>query len=53
MKKVIVLGSMPKSRKAEIVKEFIEQGVEVLEFENIIFDVVKNLDRLAVMLERF
>jgi len=44
IKKVIVLGSMPKSRKAEISKEFLLQDVEVVEFEDILYDVMKNLD---------
>ena len=43
-KKIMVLGSMPKSRKTEIAKEFLIQNVEVVEFEDILFDVMKNLD---------
>ena len=44
VKKIIVLGSVPKSRKSEIIKEFNNKSVEVIEFENILFDVFENLD---------
>ena len=42
--KIIVLGSVPKSRKAEIISEFSKKDVEVIEFENILYDVLENLD---------
>ena len=42
--RVIVLGSFPKSRKSEIIKEFNHKEVKVLEFENIIYDVLEKLD---------
>ena len=44
IRKIIVLGSFPKSRKSEIIKEFKLKGVEVLEFENILYDVLEKLD---------
>ncbi|GEM_PF-1379914 len=42
--KIMVLGAVPKSRKAEITKEFCQKNVEVVEFENILYDVLENLD---------
>lgn len=44
VKKIIVLGAVPKSRKIEIVKEFSQKEVEVIEFENILYDVIEQLD---------
>ena len=44
IKKIIILGAMPKSRKSEIIKEFNQKDVEVIEFENIIYDVMEQLD---------
>ncbi len=44
IKKIIVLGAVPKSRKIEIIKEFESKEVEVVEFENILFDVFEQLD---------
>ena len=44
IKRVIVLGAVPKSRKNEIIKEFNRMGVEVIEFENILYDVLEQLD---------
>jgi len=44
IKKMIILGAMPKSRKNEIIKEFNQRGVEVVEFDNILYDVFQQLD---------
>ncbi len=44
VKKILVLGAVPKSRKSEIIKEFNQKDVEVIEFENILYDVLENLD---------
>ncbi len=44
IKKIIILGAMPKSRKNEIIKAFKEKEVEVIEFENILSDVFEQLD---------
>jgi len=41
---VIVLGAVTKSRKNEIISEFNKKEVEVIEFENILYDVLENLD---------
>ena len=44
IKRIIVLGAVPKSRKNEIIKEFNEKEVEVIEFENILYDFMEQLD---------
>lgn len=44
IRKIMVLGAVPKSRKNEIIKKFNEKGVEVIEFENILYDVLEQLD---------
>lgn len=44
IKKIIVLGAVPKSRKSEIIREFNQKEVEVIEFENILYDVLEQLD---------
>lgn len=44
IKKIVVLGAVPRSRKLEIIREFNEKGVEVIEFEDIIYDVMEQLD---------
>lgn len=44
IKKIMVIGAVPKSRKTEIIKEFNSKGVEVIEFENILYDVLGQLD---------
>ena len=44
IKKIMILGAVPKSRKSDIVKEFNQKGVEVIEFENILYDVLEQLD---------
>src|SRR3989338_7421114 len=35
---------MPRSRKRDIIKKFNEKEVEVIEFENILYDVIERLD---------
>ena len=44
IKKIIVIGAVPKSRKSEIRQKFQEKNVEVIEFENIMYDVLDQLD---------
>lgn len=44
IKKVIILGAMPKSRKSDIIKAFKERDIDVIEFENILSDVFEQLD---------
>ena len=44
IKRIMILGAVPKSRKSEIIRKFNEKEVEVIEFENIIYDVLENLD---------
>ncbi len=44
IKKIIVLGSVPKSRKNEIISEFKQHEVEFIEFDNILYDVLEQLD---------
>ncbi|MBI2542235.1 hypothetical protein HYV80_06000 [Candidatus Woesearchaeota archaeon] len=44
IRKIIILGAMPKSRKNEIIKEFKLRNVEVIEFENVLYDVFEMLD---------
>ena len=44
IKRVLVLSSLPKSRKASIMKEFGIMDVQVMEFENILYDVLESLD---------
>ena len=44
IKRVLVLSSLSKSKKASIVKEFAIMDVQVMEFENILYDVLENLD---------
>ena len=44
LRKTIILGSVPKSRKSEIVKEFNQRDVEAIDFENVLYDVMENLD---------
>ena len=40
----MIIGALPKSRKGEIARKFNEKEVEVIEFENILFDVMEMLD---------
>ena len=42
--KTIVLGAVPKSRKNEILREFNMRNVQVIEFEDVLYDVLENLD---------
>lgn len=44
IKRVLVLSSVPKSRKAGIIKEFGIMDVQVMEFEDILYDLLENLD---------
>lgn len=44
IKKIIILGAVPKSRKNEIIMEFSKKEVEAIEFENILYDVIEQLD---------
>ena len=44
IKKIMVIGAIPKSRKNEIIRKFNEKEVEVIEFENILYDVMEKLD---------
>ena len=44
IKKIMILGAVPKSRKSEIIREFHQREVEVIEFENILYDVMEMLD---------
>jgi hypothetical protein len=44
VRKCIVLGAIPKSRKQDIVAAFAEHGVQVMEFENVLAAVMKQLD---------
>ena len=44
VKRVLVLSSLPKSKRAGIIKEFAVMGVEIMEFENILYDALEKLD---------
>tara|TARA_Y100000310_G_scaffold251715_1_gene258320 strand:+ start:37489 stop:38319 length:831 start_codon:yes stop_codon:yes gene_type:complete len=44
LRRIIVIGAVPKSRKKEIVDEFNNKLVEVIEIENILFNVMNDLD---------
>ena len=44
IRRMLVLGAVPKSRKSEIIRKFNEREVEVIEFENILYDVLEQLD---------
>ncbi|HLC61005.1 MAG TPA: hypothetical protein VJJ52_06270 [Candidatus Nanoarchaeia archaeon] len=44
VKKIIILGAVPKSRKLDIIKKFNEREVEVILFEDILYDVMEQLD---------
>ena len=44
VKKIIIIGAMPRSRKSDIIKKFNEKEVEVIEFVNILYDVIERLD---------
>src|SRR3990167_9224746 len=45
IKRIMILGAVPKSRKSEIIRKFNEKEVEVIEFENILYDVLEKLDK--------
>lgn len=44
IKRVLVLSSLPKPKKASIIKEFGSMGVQVMEFEDIFYDTLEHLD---------
>ena len=44
IKNVMVVGALPKSSKREIIAEFGKRGVTVIEFEDILYDVLDKLD---------
>ena len=44
IRKELVLVPVAKSRKAEIIRKFSENNVEVIEFDNILYDVLEKLD---------
>jgi F0F1-type ATP synthase delta subunit len=44
VKKILVIGALPKSSKAEIIGKFSEIGVQAIEFQNILYEVLENLD---------
>ncbi len=44
IKRIIVLGGLPQSRKKEIIMEFNKKDVEVVEFEEVIYEVLSKLD---------
>ncbi len=44
IKKVLVLGLLPKSRKKEIINNFKTKGIRIIEFDEIIYSVIENMD---------
>jgi ribosomal protein L30E len=44
IKKIVVLSNLPKSKKKEIIKTFKSKNIEVLEFEDILSNMIQNLD---------
>ena len=44
VKKIIILGAVPKSRRLDIIRKFSERNVEVILFEDILYDVMEQLD---------
>ena len=44
IRRILVLGALPKSRKTEIIDAFKSKNIDVVEFEEIAFDVIKELD---------
>ncbi len=44
MKRALVLNSLPKLKKPGIIKEFGIMGVQIIEFEDIMYDTLENLD---------
>ena len=44
VKKIIILGAVPKSRRTDIIRKFNERNVEVILFEDVLYDVMEQLD---------
>ena len=44
IKRVMVVGALPKSSKSRIISEFDKRGVTVIEFEDILYDVLDKLN---------
>lgn len=44
LRHAMVLGNMPKSRKQDIIARFAQHGISVIEFEDVLAGVMKNLD---------
>lgn len=44
VKRIIVLGALPKSRKKEVMKTFKENKVGVIEFDQVLSEVMRDLD---------
>ena len=42
--KVLIVGGLSQSRKSALIKEFSEKNIKVFDFEEIMFDVIKNMD---------
>jgi len=43
LKRIMVLGAIPKTRKNDIIKSFMENNVEIIEFEDILYEVLEKL----------
>ena len=43
LKRMMVLGAIPKTRKNDIIKSFMENNVEIIEFEDILYEVLEKL----------
>ncbi len=43
-RKILVIGSLPKSRKEEIVKGFSLEGIQAIEFKEVLTEVIQKLD---------
>ena len=44
LKRIMVLGAIPKTRKNEVIRSFNGNNVDVVEFEDILYDVLDKLD---------
>jgi len=44
LRKAMVLGSLPKSRKEDMIRKFQEQKIELIEFEGVLSSVLRGLD---------
>ena len=44
IKRVMVVGALPKSSKSKVISEFGKRGVAIIEFEDILYDVFEQLD---------